>query len=118
LLNKFYENFKIKKYFGKKIKRFEKDAVIFEDDSKLESDLIVFVPAGSAHAAFSDSGLPLTEAGFIKIDDYLKVEGYDNIYAIGDSANLDGPPFKGKQGHVAELMARIAAYNINQKENN
>ncbi|MHB1662159.1 MAG: NAD(P)/FAD-dependent oxidoreductase, partial [bacterium] len=117
LLNRYYENLKINKYFGKKIKKFEKGAVIFEDGSKLESDLIIFVPAGSAHAIFADSELSLTEAGFIKTDDNLKVEGYDNIYAIGDSANLDGPPFRGKQGHVAEMMARIAAHNINEKEN-
>ncbi len=116
MLNEFYENLKIKKYFGKKIKEFVKDGIIFEDDSKLDSDLIVFVPAGSIHEIFSSSDLPLTEAGFIKIDDNLKVEGYENVYAIGDSANLAGPAFKAKQGHVAELMAKIAAYNINEKE--
>ena len=116
LLNRFYENLKINKYFGKKIKRFEKGAVVFEDDSRLESDLIIFVPAGSAHEIFAGSELPLTEAGFIKTDDYLKVEGMEDIYAIGDSANLDGPSFRGKQGHVAEMMAGIAAHNINEKE--
>lgn len=116
LLNNMYENLGIKKHFGKKIKKFETGAVVFEDDSKLKSDLIVFVPAGSAHKVFSSSPLPLTDAGFIKTDDTLKVEGYENIYAIGDSANLEGPPFRGKQGHVAELMARIAAGNIAKKE--
>ncbi|MHB1755742.1 MAG: NAD(P)/FAD-dependent oxidoreductase [bacterium] len=116
LLNRFYEDLKINKYFGKKIKRFENGAVVFEDDSRLESDLIIFVPAGSAHGIFAGSELPLTEAGFIKTDDYLRVEGLENIYAIGDSASLDGPPFRGKQGHVAEMMAGIAAYNINEKE--
>ncbi len=116
MLNELYENLKIKKYFGKKIKRFENGGIIFEDDSKLESDLTVFVPAGSMHKIFSVSGLPLTEAGFIKTGDDLAVEGGNNMYAIGDSANLEGPSFKGKQGHVAELMARTAAYNINEKE--
>ena len=116
LLNRFYEDLKINKYLGKKIKRFEKNAVVFEDDSKLESDLIIFVPAGSRHEIFAGSELPLTEAGFIKIDDYLEVEGMDGIYAVGDSASLDGPPFRGKQGHVAEMMAEIAAHNIYEKE--
>ncbi|MGC8554567.1 MAG: NAD(P)/FAD-dependent oxidoreductase [Candidatus Acidulodesulfobacterium sp.] len=116
LLDRFYADLKINKYFGKKIKRFEAGAVVFEDDSKLESDLIIFVPAGGKHEIFDNSELPLTEAGFIKTDDYLMVEGLENIYAIGDSASLDGPPFRGKQGHVAEMMAGIAAYNINAKE--
>ena len=116
LLNQFYENLKINKYFGKKIKKFEKDAVVFEDDSLLKSDLIIFVPAGSAHPIFAGSELPLTEAGFIKTDDNLRVDGLEDIYAIGDSASLDGPAFRGKQGHVAEMMAGVAAYNINEKE--
>jgi sulfide:quinone oxidoreductase len=116
LLNRFYENLKINKYLGQKIKRFEKGAVVFEDDSRLESDLIIFVPAGSAHEIFAASELPVTEAGFIKTDDYLKVEGLEDVFAIGDSANLEGPAFRGKQGHVAEMMAGIAAHNINEKE--
>jgi sulfide:quinone oxidoreductase len=104
----------IKTRFGKKIKGFDPDKVVFEDDSTLESDLIMFIPASTGHSVTTD--LPLNEAGFIKIDDTCLVEGQEHIYAVGDVASLEGPDWKAKQGHIAEVMARNAAYNIIRTE--
>lgn len=44
-----------------------------------------------------------------------QVEGYPEIYAIGDSAELLGPAWGAKQGHMAEIMADVAAYNVHQQ---
>ena len=38
------------------------------------------------------------------------------MYAVGDVAALEGPDWKAKQGHIAEVMARIAADDIARKE--
>ncbi len=89
--------------------------MLFEDGSKLESDLTLFIPGGSGHPALQNSDLPLTDAGFIKIDDRCKVEGIDHVYAIGDISALEGPKWAAKQGHIAEVMADVAAYNIHHK---
>ncbi len=62
------------------------------------------------------SDLPLTEAGFVKIDDSCLVEGLDNVYAVGDVANIEGPDWRAKQGHLAEVMARNVAFNIDAQE--
>lgn len=105
----------IEKRFGKKISEFTSDTVIFEDESTLFFDLNIFIPASSGNILFNDTGLPLNEAGFIKIDDYLQVPGYDNIYAIGDSAAIEGEWWVAKQGHIAEAMGRAAAHNLIQK---
>lgn len=110
----FLKRYGIKSKVGTKIKAFEKDGVLFVDESKLKSDLTVFIPGGSGHLVLKDSGLPLNEAGFIKIDDHCKVDGFENIYAIGDVAALGGPEWAAKQGHTAEVMADVAAYNIHQ----
>lgn len=112
MLNKMFEQFKIEKRFGKKITEFESGAVVFEDGSKLDSDLIVFIPASAGHSVLSASDLPLSEAGFVKIDDHCQVSGLPNVYAIGDIAALEGPEWTAKQGHIAELMGRNAAFNI------
>lgn len=106
----------INSYFGKKITGFETDGVNFEDGSKLESDLTMFIPAGTGSSVFKNTDLPLSEAGFIQINDWCQVQGLDNVFAIGDSAALEGPDFKAKQGHLAELMGRKAAHNIIQLE--
>ncbi len=118
-----FKKLNIKQHFGKKIKAFESDAVIFEDDSRLESDFTMFIPAGSGHDIVQNSELPTNEAGFIKIDDYCRVVFKDsemptNIYAIGDIVALEGAEWRAKQGHVAEVMARNTAHNILQKDSN
>lgn len=97
--------------YGKKIKRFEEDKVVFEDDSTLESDLTMFIPAGDAHSFIKESDLPKNSTGFIQINDYCEIEGVEGWYAIGDAAALEGPDWKAKQGHIAEVMARNAAHN-------
>jgi len=116
MLDKMFARAKITKHFGKKIKAFEKDAVIFEDDSKIASDFIMFIPAGDGHELIKSSDLPLNEAGFIQINDYCEVDGFENIYAVGDCAALQGPDWRAKQGHVAEVMAKNTAFNIIAKD--
>ena len=97
--------------YGQKIARFEANEVIFEDDSRLKSDLIMFIPAGDGHQLIKESDLPLNSGGFIRINDHCEIEGVSGWYAIGDSAALEGPEWKAKQGHIAEVMARNAAHN-------
>lgn len=116
MLDKMFAKYTIHKRFGKKIKEFQSNAVIFEDDSKLESDFIMFIAAGTGAALLKNSDLPLSEAGFIKINNFGQVNDFPNVYAIGDTAALEGPEWIAKQGHIAELMGRNAAYNIIQTE--
>ena len=108
------ELFKTKSFktcYGKKISRFEPDGVVFEDQSKLKSDLTMFIAAGSGHEAIQSSNLPKSDAGFIRIDNFCRIEGLSGWYAVGDVAALEGPDWKAKQGHLAELMAGNAACN-------
>ncbi len=121
ILGKFFKSLKINQHFGKKIKEFEDDGIRFEDDSKLESDFTMFIPAGNGHEVIKDSDLPTNEAGFVSIDDNCRVvfEAEDmpkNIYAIGDIAALEGADWRAKQGHIAEVMARNVAFNIEQAD--
>ncbi len=111
----------IKQHFGKKITHFEADGVVFEDKSKLEADFTMFIPAGNGHEVIKNSDLPTNDAGFVKTDDYSCVLNEDgsmsNIYAIGDVASLEGYDWRAKQGHVAEVMAKNTAHNIEQRDN-
>jgi len=97
---------------GVKIERFDADGVRFADGTTLPADLTLFIAAGTGHPLMKTSGLPLSEAGFVKIDQHCKVEGRDDVYAAGDVAALEGPPWKAKQGHLAEAMGRIIAHNL------
>lgn len=98
--------------FGKKIAAFEKGGVVFEDGSALESDLTVFLPGGDGHPVVKASQIPHNEAGFVEIDGTCAVPGVPGVWAIGDAAAVQGPQWRAKQGHLAEVMARVAAANI------
>lgn len=118
MLEKMFKKENIHKRTGKKIIEFSADKVVFEDNSVLESDYIMYIPASTGHAVLSNSDLPLSNSGFVKIDDYCQVDGLENVYAIGDIALIEGPDWVAKQGHIAEVMARNTAYNIGQEINN
>lgn len=102
----------IAKRFGTKIAAFEPDGVRFEDGRKLEADLVMFIPAGEGHAVVRGSDLPVNEAGFVRIDEGCAVPGFPGVWAVGDAAALQGPDWRAKQGHLAEVMARVAAANV------
>lgn len=46
--------------------------------------------------------------GALKVNEHLQLEGYENIYAIGDCAHLEEP----KMAYHAGLHANIAVTNI------
>ncbi len=114
MMDKMFKMTNIHKKIGTKITAFEEEGIRFEDGSRIESDLTMFISAGTGNDIVSRSGLPLSEAGFVVTNDYNEIEGFDGVYAIGDTAALMGPEWKAKQGHVAEVMARNVAYNIFQ----
>ncbi len=112
MMDKMFKMTNINKKVGSKITAFVEDGIEFEDGTKIESDLTMFISAGTGHNIAATSGLPLSEAGFVVTNEYNEIEGFEGIYAIGDSASLMGPEWRAKQGHVAEVMAKNVAYNI------
>lgn len=117
MIGKMFGKYNINQHFGKKITGFVSDGITFEDGSKLDSDFTMFISASTGPALLKDSGLPLSESGFIKTNDFGQVNGFNNVFAIGDIAALEGPDWAAKQGHLAEVMGKNAAFNIIQIEN-
>lgn len=117
-MGQIFKMMNLKQHYGKKINEFQDGSVVFEDESSLDADLIVFVPANTGHSKVVNSDLPLSETGFVEVNEFNEVRGFENIYAVGDVAKLEGADWRAKQGHIAEVMARNAAENIIIKENN
>lgn len=116
MMDMFFTRLNINKRFGKKIVEFQDSGIIFEDESKLDADFTMFIPAGDGHEVVKASDLPTNEAGFVKINDYCQVQFEDEvsttIYAVGDVAAIEGADWRAKQGHIAEVMSRNTAHNI------
>jgi sulfide:quinone oxidoreductase len=116
MMDRMFKSCNIDKKIGSKIVSFESDGIIFEDRSKLLSDLTMFISAGTGHDVLINSDLPLCDTGFVVANEFNEVDGVDGVdgaYAIGDSVKLLGDnDWKAKQGHVAEVMAKNVAHNI------
>ena len=115
-VNKMFDLYRINRRYGKKIKYFAEHGVVFEDDSVLESDLTMFIAGSAGNSILQNSDLPLNDAGFVIINDSGIVPGTGNVYAAGDVAAIGGPEWRAKQGHMAEVMARNAVFNIIKAE--
>lgn len=50
----------------------------------------------------------LADNGALKVNDYLQVEGFSNVYAVGDCADINEP----KMAYHAGLHAAVAVSNI------
>lgn len=111
-MDAYYDRYHVKTRFGKKIKQFTAESIIFEDDSVLLSDLTLFIPGGNGMPLLIDSDLPTDVTGFVKIAETCQVEGFENVYAMGDATALKNYPWAAKQGHVAEVMADVSVYNF------
>jgi len=112
MMDKMFKMTDIQTQIGVKITQFEEEGIVFEDGTRLVSDLTMFISAGTGHSILRESGLPLSEAGFVVTNEYNEIKGFDGIYTIGDAASLMGPDWRAKQGHVAEVMAKNVAHNI------
>jgi len=115
-LQKLFQERDIQTVTGKKIKEFTDSSVIFADDSHLKTDFTVFTPGLAGNPIFKQSDLPLTDAGFIPVGETSQITGLEHCYAIGDSSFFEGPTWRARQGHLAEVMARTTATNIAQQE--
>lgn len=107
----------INERYGKKISEFVSDGVILEDDSKIHADITMFISGGTGSSVLKNSDLTLSEAGYVKINDFCQTPDFPNVFAVGDAAALEGPDWVAKQGHLADVMGSIAAHNILQIEN-
>jgi sulfide:quinone oxidoreductase len=112
MVDRMFASYGIEKRYGVPIAGFDAEGVAFADGSRLDADLVLFIPGAAGHHVMAASDLPLNEAGFVRIDDTGLVEGTRDVYAVGDAAALEGPDWRAKQGHTAEVMARNAAFNI------
>ena len=62
------------------------------EETTLEADLVVMgVGVAPATGFLRDSGFELERDGGVRVDEYLRVLGKENVYAIGDIAHYPQP---------------------------
>jgi NADH dehydrogenase len=66
----------------------EPDAVVLSDGSRIETETVVWTAGVVANPLLAQFGLPLDDAGRVVVDSTLRVEGRDNVWALGDGARV------------------------------
>lgn len=95
---------------GQSATRFATDHVELADGTQVESDLVVAAAGARPASWLGASGLEVTAAGFVRVDERLASISHPSIMAAGDVAHLEKSPrekagvFAVRQGPV---LARI-----------
>jgi NADH:quinone reductase (non-electrogenic) len=66
----------------------EPSSVTLSDGTVVQTDTLVWTAGIAAHPLLGELGLPLDERGRVVVDSSLKVEGRDDVWALGDCARV------------------------------
>jgi NADH dehydrogenase len=78
------------------IERVSADSVELSGGDIIPSRTVCWTAGVKPHPVISELGLPLGPAGRIVVDPYCRVEGHDNVWAIGDGAAVPDPARPGE----------------------
>jgi NADH dehydrogenase len=62
------------------------DEAVLSDGTRIPTRTLVWTAGVKAHPALGPFGLPLEERGRVRVDEHLRVEGHENLWALGDCA--------------------------------
>ncbi|TCL10138.1 selenophosphate synthase [Shimia isoporae] len=88
-----------------------RDRVLLADGRQVASRFSVGAAGGFAHPWLANSTLPLTDGGFVRVSQTLQAEGYDDLFAVGDCAELTDTP-RPKAGVFAVRAAPVLKHNL------
>jgi NADH dehydrogenase len=71
---------------GTTLGRVEDSAVVLSDGTRIETHTLVWTAGVRPRSLLADWGLPLDERGRVQVDEFLRVEGRNDVWALGDSA--------------------------------
>ncbi len=77
---------------GRKVTDYCGRSVILEDGSEIPTLTFIWVSGVGAERIGSDGLLPTGRGGRIRVDAFNRVEGYENLFAIGDQCIMQGDP--------------------------
>lgn len=96
---------------GRRVVAVEDGALHFEQGTTLPCDAVIWVTQASAPGWLAQTGLALTERGFIEVNDCLQSTSHPEVYAAGDVATIRSHP-REKSGVIAVRSGPPLASNL------
>lgn len=85
--------------------------VILSDGRRINAAFTAGAAGARAHPWIAESGLPVTDHGFLRVGPDLRVEGTETLFAAGDCAHLSHAP-RPKAGVFAVRAAPVLRDNL------
>ncbi len=82
------------------------------DRRRLDCDLALWATGPAAHDFLGASGLPCDERGFVRVRSTFQVEGFDELFAVGDCAYLVAHPWVPRAGVYAVRSGPVLDRNL------
>ena len=95
----------------KKMSACEKGIIVCEDETKIKADAIICATGASLPSWPAESGLAISQDGFIEVDSSLKSTSHDYVFAAGDAATIKGQ-IRPKSGVYAVRQGAPLAKNL------
>ncbi|GIT93041.1 hypothetical protein JANAI62_34990 [Jannaschia pagri] len=95
---------------GVRVMQVEADHLRLDDGSSLPARFTTGAAGARPHGWLAASGLPQTD-GFVRVDSRLRVEGFDDLFAVGDCAHMTHAP-RPKAGVFAVRQAPVLHGNL------
>jgi sulfide:quinone oxidoreductase len=89
------------------VKEITEQSIISIEKETMNYDLLMLFPPFRGQAVISDLGVA-DELDFVKVDEFMRVIGLENVYAVGDITSFEGQ----KLAYSAVRQAKVAAKNI------
>jgi NADH dehydrogenase len=98
------------------------NCVKLKDGRSIASENVIWTAGNRPNQMVRNLGLPVDERNGIKVDEYLRVEGYENIWSLGDCAAVPDlrkdrpetgrPVFVPPTAQAAQQQGHVVARNI------
>jgi len=100
-------------HVGTTLESVDAEAALLSDGTRIPTATLVWTAGVRANPLLSQLGLPLDERHRIKVDETLRVEGQENLWALGDCAGVPnlatpGQPDPPTSQHALRQARRLA----------
>jgi selenide,water dikinase len=97
---------------NRRVVEVREDRVVLDGGDTIPADALLWVSGAWSHPLFVDSGLPTERRGFVRTRSTLQVEGYDDLFAVGDCATMTEFPETPKAGVYAVRQGPFLYQNL------
>lgn len=99
---------------GVRVENVETDGLRLSDHTRLARQFCFVGTSAKAPGIFKASNLPVNKDGFLQVDRFLQVEGFQNLFAAGDCIDFTPSPLP-KAGVYAVRQGPVLAANLERR---